>query len=234
MHTQLQADVVSALALVFAFSAQGVLAQPDPADPGPLAGTVQRIEYNFGDTAFTPSAWPPQSSGVEVNAVVYYPDLSQGPYPLVVFMHGRHVTCFQNPDLAFLEWPCAAGHSPIPSYQGYEYIQQILAGWGYIVVSIGANGINAFDNTTFDLGAQARGELINHHLDRWNTWNTVGARHSGTPSWGRSISTTLAPWAIPEVEKALLDTLYTTRRSAHPMESTPFFRWLRWTSIATT
>src|SRR2546425_7427520 len=60
MHTKLQADVVRVLALVFAFSAQTVFAQPDPADPGPLAGTVQRIEYNFGDTAFTPSAWPPQ------------------------------------------------------------------------------------------------------------------------------------------------------------------------------
>ena len=62
---------------------------PDPGDPGPLA--VTRVEYNLGDTAFMPTGFP---GPVELNAVVYYPtDLSQGPFPLGVFLHGSLATC---------------------------------------------------------------------------------------------------------------------------------------------
>jgi len=142
---------------------------PDPGDPGPLA--VTRVEYNLGDTAFMPTGFP---GPVELNAVVYYPtDLSQGPFPLVVFLHGRHATCYQGGS-AFLEWPCGAGHQSIPSYLGYEYNQSVLATWGYIVASVGANGINARDNSVGDLGMQARAELMQKHLDLWNDWNSPG------------------------------------------------------------
>src|SRR5215510_15739251 len=84
---------------------------PDPGTPGPLA--VTREEYNFGDTAFQPSNFP---GPVELLASIHYPtNLAAGPFPVILFLHGRHATCF-NPGQQFLEWPCADGHLPIPSY----------------------------------------------------------------------------------------------------------------------
>ena len=78
-------------------------ANVDPGLPGPFAVATQ--EYDFGDQAFTPPGFP---APVEVVAVVHYPnDLSDGPFPLIIFMHGRHATCFEG-TAAFLQWPCPA------------------------------------------------------------------------------------------------------------------------------
>ena len=159
--------------LMFGSVASPVYAQiPDPSQRGPFATTNQ--EYNLGDTAFTPTGFP---APVEIRAVVFHPvNLTAGPFPLVVFVHGRHATCFTGGS-SFLEWPCAAGHSPITSFRGYDYVADLLASNGYLVVSISVNGINARDNSTADLGAGARAELIQRHLDLWKQFNTVG----GTP-----------------------------------------------------
>ncbi len=43
--------------------------------------------------------------------------------------------------------PREDGHQPIPSHLGYEYWGENLASHGYVVVSIGANGINAADDS---------------------------------------------------------------------------------------
>src|SRR4030095_12730883 len=91
---------------------------PDPGAPGPLA--VTREEYNFGDTAFQPSNFP---GPVELRASIHYPtSLSGGPFPVILFMHGRHVTCAQGGGGIFLEWPCSSGRTPIPSYLEYDYV----------------------------------------------------------------------------------------------------------------
>lgn len=131
-------------------------------------------EYNLGDTAFTPPGFP---AAVELRGVVFRPaDLTKGPFPVIVFLHGRHSTCFSGGN-SFLEWPCAGGHSPIPSFRGYDYVADVIASQGYFVISISSNGINAKDNNTSDLGATARAQLIQRHLDLWKQFNTTG----GTP-----------------------------------------------------
>jgi hypothetical protein len=152
---------------------------PDPGTPGPLA--VTSAEYNFGDTAFQPTNFP---GPVELLASVHYPtNLSGGPFPIIVLLHGRHATCFVG-GTALLQWPCTfSGSQPIPSYKGYDYVSEVLASHGYIVVSISANGINARDNQVFDLGALARAELIQKHLDIWSTFNTTG----GAPFGGQFV-----------------------------------------------
>jgi hypothetical protein len=153
---------------------------PDPGATGPLA--VTREEYNYGDLAFTPTGFP---SAVELKASVHYPTgLPGGPYPLIVFLHGRHVTCYRNTTTA-LRWPCRNTETVIPSYQGYDYVAQALASNGYVVISISANGISAFDNNVTDLGMQARAELIQRHLQQWSTFNTVGAAPFGTKFVGK-------------------------------------------------
>ncbi|HEX8354342.1 MAG TPA: hypothetical protein VF611_15665, partial [Pyrinomonadaceae bacterium] len=62
---------------------------------------------------------------------------------------------------------------------------QNLASNGYVVVSISANGINAYDNNVTDLGMQARAELIQRHLAQWKTFNTAGAAPFGTKFVGK-------------------------------------------------
>lgn len=167
---------------VFFFLAVGVapaLGQ-DPGAPGPLA--VTREEYNFGDTAFQPSNFP---GPVELLASIHYPTALAGPYPVIVFLHGRHATCFNGSGAQFLEWPCTMGRQPIPSYKGYDYVSQVLASHGYVVVSISSNGVNAVDNSVFDLGALARAELIQKHLDILKTFNTTGGAPFGTKFVGK-------------------------------------------------
>src|SRR5215510_12891369 len=167
--------------LVFSTTALIGSAQvPDPGTPGSLA--VTREEYNFGDTAFQPTNFP---GPVELLASIHYPTTLAGPYPLIVLLHGRHATCFVGGS-ALLQWPCTNnGSQPIPSYKGYDYLAEVLASNGYVVVSISANGVNAVDNRVRDLGALARAELLQKHLDILNTFNTTGGSPFGTKFVGK-------------------------------------------------
>ena len=172
---------ILAFILVIAGAVATVAQAPDPGTPGPLA--VTREEYDFGDTAFQPSDFP---GPVELRASIHYPtSLSGGPFPVIVFLHGRHATCFKGGS-QLLQWPCTTnGSQPIPSYKGYDYVSDVLASHGYVVVSISANGVNAVDNSVFDLGALARAELIQKHLDILNTFNTTGGAPFGTKFVGK-------------------------------------------------
>ena len=153
---------------------------PDPGTPGPLP--VTREEYNFGDTAFEPTAFP---GPVELLASIHYPtNLPAGPYPVILFLHGRHATCFKGGS-QLLQWPCTNGAQPIPSYQGYDYVSNVLASHGYVVVSVSANGVNAVDNQVFDLGALARAEVLQKHLDILKMFNTTGGAPFGTKFVGK-------------------------------------------------
>src|ERR687893_752598 len=97
---------------------------------------------------------------------------------------GCHVTCYRN-QTAALRWPCRSTETVIPSFQGYDYVAQNLASNGYVVVSVSANGINAYDNNVTDLGMQARAELIQRHLQQWQTFNTAGAAPLGPQIVGK-------------------------------------------------
>jgi len=145
---------------------------PDPGLPG--THTVIKAEYNLGDTAYQP---PSFAQKVEMIGSVHYPaDLSSGPFPVLMFLHGRHETCYDisNPDNTTGDWPCPTGYTSITSYEGYDYLATQMASHGYIVISISCNAINAYDDMSSDYGMQARAELMQHSLDLWNTYNTVG------------------------------------------------------------
>ncbi len=179
-RTRILAFSTSFLFLLTLVVRTGVAQVPDPGVRGSLP--VTREEYNFGDTAFQPSNFP---GPVELRASIHYPtNLPGGPYPVIVFLHGRHGTCFKG-SAEKLEWPCTAGSQPIPSFQGYDYIGEVLASNGYAVVSISANGVNAVDNSVFDLGALARAELIQKHLDILKGFNTTGGAPFGTKFVGK-------------------------------------------------
>ncbi|SFN67748.1 MULTISPECIES: hypothetical protein [unclassified Streptomyces] len=134
----------------------------DPGVPGPFRTTSG--EYSLPSVHL-----PGYDTDVEMKAVVVAPEDASGSRPLALFLHGRHVTCFQGDDVT-LEWPCPAGHEPVPSYRGYQHDQRLLASQGYVTVSISANSVNAQDWQADDAGAQARSSLIRLHLAHWADW----------------------------------------------------------------
>ena len=127
----------------------------DPTTPGGFSYRV--ADYNFGAQAQALS----DIGGVrgEAQGRIYLPN-GRGRHPLVIFMHGRHGTCYNLGTLQSANvWPCPAGDGEIDSYAGYDGAGEALASHGFVVVSIGANAINANDNQLSpDDGAAARGQ----------------------------------------------------------------------------
>jgi type IX secretion system substrate protein/PKD domain-containing protein len=182
-------NIKKLLLIIFCLLSLGAIqaiAQTTP-DPG-IAGSlpVSKGEYNLGDSIYQlPS--PADTIKVEIRGSVHYPSgLAGGPYPVLLFLHGRHSTCYNYSSLSSaLTWPCPVGDSPIVSYEGYDYLARNMASHGYIVISISCNKINAVDNGEADLGMQERAELMQHHLDLWNTWNTSAAGPFGGMFMGK-------------------------------------------------
>ncbi|MFC4031616.1 hypothetical protein ACFO3J_09015 [Streptomyces polygonati] len=134
----------------------------DPATTGPHH--VSEAVYDFGDQAIPLL----NIGGVrgEMEGKIYLPD-GKGPKPVVIFLHGRHSSCYGPGKANPAGWPCTVSPDsteqryPIPSFLGYDAPARALASNGYAVVSVSANAINANDNQrAADYGAQARGELI--------------------------------------------------------------------------
>ena len=146
----------------------------DPGTPGPYATTTLSYELEGMAVAEFPAP-------LEVVAEVIAPVGAPTPQPLVLFLHGRHSTCYGLDPEPFVtgDWPCPEGTLPIPSHQGYRYVAELLASQGYLTVSIAANGVNGQDGWVADGGAAARSALIRHHLALWVGWNNDG----GDP-WG--------------------------------------------------
>ncbi len=143
--------------------------------PGPFEVTA--TSYDFGDEAYQPQGL---GARVELRADVHYPtDLTAGPFPLVLFLHGNHSACYKG-NRGGYSWPCPPGWLPMPNYEGYDYIATRLASYGYIVASVSGNGVNVLGNEIDDTGMLQRGLLLEKHFDLWNTWNTVGADPFGT------------------------------------------------------
>src|SRR5688572_11630871 len=148
----------------------------DSALRGPYA--IERLRYSLTGLAVEGYEFP-----VEVKAEVTAPRQLDAALPVVLFLHGRHSTCYRGgPDGELSgDWPCPTGWRPVPSHTGYRYIADVFASQGYLTVSISANGVNGQDGLIFDGGAGARSQIIRHHLGLWARWNTSG----GDPWGGR-------------------------------------------------
>lgn len=152
---------------------------PDATGVGPFSTTSS--EYKL------PAAIDPDVAtelATELWARVYRPtDLTHAPYPFLVFLHGNHATCGRfagagqgrfdvNVQYTFTG-TCPPGYVVVPSHEGYAYLAERLASWGYIVVSINANrGVNAAPGVTGDRGLNLRrGRLVLKHLQQLSAWN---------------------------------------------------------------
>ncbi len=202
---------------LLAAASPAVRAAVDPALAGPYPTATQ--DYNFGLAAFTPPSLKDALKGTslgpnELDGRVFYPKgvddgtspVPAGKMPLIVFMHGRHSTSYNTTTLQLTGgWPPPAGSEQIPSYKGYDYIGKLLASHGYVVVSIGVNGINFFDNSTSDRGMLARAETMQKSLDIFNVVATTG----GPPLSG----STLDPFGTKFVGKIDMNNIGTMGHS---------------------
>jgi len=150
-----------------AVASAGELLAAQPGSPGPLA--TERVEYDLGDSVLQNPLIPGTN---ELRGVIHYPaDTAAGPFPLVLILHGRHAVCVS----AEVSWPCPT--EEIPSYKGYDYLASHLASRGFVVVSVGANGVNFFDSAG-DGGMSARANIIRKSLQLLQHWADGG---SGSP-----------------------------------------------------
>lgn len=96
-----------------------------------------------------------------------------GPYPVALFLHGRHVSCDNDgagPGLAGGFGPCVQANR-VPSHEGYNYIMEKLASQGVFCISISAHDIQ-FDNGQWNYNV--RGRLILKFLDKLRDWTNLG------------------------------------------------------------
>jgi hypothetical protein len=157
---------------------------PDPAVLG--SHSVQTVEYDAGDTMVTDPTdfvtYPERLQGA-----IYIPS-GTGPFPVLLFMHGRHDTCAVL-GVGLLGPPQACPDNGLTqnvrSYRGYGYLANNLASHGYLVISVSANSINTFD-WVGDAGADERSQVIARSLDLLYNWNTTaGPGQVGTRLIGK-------------------------------------------------
>jgi dienelactone hydrolase len=142
----------------------------DPSEPG--AFEVVENEYNFG--RMNVMDWKNGDSyGSDIHGYIQYPQDAAGPFPVLLFLHGRHGTCYDGWGID--DDDC---QNPIPSFRGYEYISRNLASHGYAVISIDSNDINDNDSgpSNGDSGSLARAQLVVRHLDEFRNINQMGGQ----------------------------------------------------------
>ncbi len=98
--------------------------------------------------------------------------LGEGPFPLVLAMHGNHGNCRDpgDPNNDFCststDHECAfPGELTAPNAEGYDYFLETLAAQGYVTVSISGNAMNCRDDFILE-----RARLVMEHLRRWSDW----------------------------------------------------------------
>ena len=151
---------------------------PDPAAAGPYATKRLDIVRSWAgvDVGFPPEAAEFIGSNlVEDVSEVTYPvdasgDVPSGRFPIVVLLHGMHAWCAgKGPVMDPAPVWCPEGERPVPNYQGYRYLADVLASQGRIVVSVSANAVNALDFWASwgglpISGMDARARLVAYHL----------------------------------------------------------------------
>ena len=125
---------------------EGVDFKTEPVDARPFMGGSNGM----------PRYWGFDFDSLPLNGRVWFPD-GNGSFPLVLIVHGNHnMKDFSDP--------------------GYEYLGKLLAGRGFIAVSVDEN----FLNQKFGGENDARAFVLLEHLKAWEKWNeTEGHEFEG-------------------------------------------------------
>jgi len=127
-----------------------VAIRTDSVDASKLVDLGRSAKERNAYWGFTPKGFP-------LNGRVWYPD-GEGPFPLVLVVHGNHdMRDFSDP--------------------GYDYLGELLASRGFILVSLDMNFINGGIRGEND----GRGWLMLKHIQAWTRF----AGEEGNPFQGR-------------------------------------------------
>lgn len=205
---------LAVLGLLAAPSAALAAAPPNPSTPGPYQ--VNRSYYHAGDLQLTvtstgrtctgascgvtqpgtlepgdSTAGPGNTFPQPLEGTVTWPSgdgpRGSGPYPVILFQHGRHNACVgaAGQDSGTQIWatgrcPNLVPPNPVtgfwPSWEGYEYMADLLASHGYVVISVSAGAVVTYDQNGYnpvDAGGLARAQIIANSLDLLKSWNTT-------------------------------------------------------------
>ncbi|WP_121256363.1 hypothetical protein [Nocardioides ferulae] len=172
--------VAVSLALSLGPSVGPSLVLPDVVRQSALAGPpeeapVRVYDYDLGDAAFTvrgfnalgPKGPTKRLAPIELTGRVYAPEDAAGRrLPMVVIAHGLFWTCADEEAASVrAHWPCRRSFTSIRSDRGYDYLGRAMAAQGMVVVSVGANGVNAGE--LGEVADRARGSVIYRHLRLW-------------------------------------------------------------------
>lgn len=155
----------------------------DQANSLPLA-----VEYNLGETTITQARFPEDSRfrnmPVRLNGIIAVPDGKDGPYPVVVIMHGNHPGCPIPEGDKVDRWPCDIDVERA-NYRGYEYLVRRLAAQGYVALSINVNAENTFGFGEPDPIERLQ-QLVDLHLTALSAANSGGSNKFGVELKGRA------------------------------------------------
>ena len=145
-----------------------------------LAGLPAGVFYDLGEATIIQANFPEdsrfRSMPVRLNGVLSVPESGDGPFPVVLILHGTHPGCPVN-DMGVDAWPC----DPLEerdNYAGFEYLVRELAARGYVALAININAEN-----TFGFGEPVGGErllqLVDLHLSALAAAAAGGANDFG-------------------------------------------------------
>jgi predicted dienelactone hydrolase len=126
--------------------------RPEYSDVDLVTGTVDGSPFTSGWSSARTNYWGFGPDALPINGRVWYPD-GAGPFPLVLIVHGDHIMQeFSDP--------------------GYDYLGELLASRGFILVSVDANFLNSDGPQGHPEDENdARGWLMLEHLRFWKRWN---------------------------------------------------------------
>jgi dienelactone hydrolase len=139
-----------------------LLATPPAWPTGAAAASPTAVEYNLGEADITQARFPEDSRfrnmPVRLNGVIAVPSHGNGPFPVIVILHGTHPGC---PEIDHVDrWPCDPADER-PNYRGFGYLAEHLAASGYVALSININAEN-----TFGFGEPTPGERLEQIVDQ--------------------------------------------------------------------
>ena len=158
-----------------------------PATTPPIAASPAVVEYDLGEATIVQERFPEDSRfrnmPVRLNGLIAAPSEGDGPFPVVVILHGTHPGC-PEVEMGVDRWPCDPEVEQ-PNYRGFDYLVSALAAQGYVALSININAEN-----TFGFGEPTPGErltqLLDLHLQALAEATAGGANEFGVELAGRA------------------------------------------------